>query len=115
VQQRAGSQTISTALTLDAVKKEKQYEMWMEGCRFIDLLRWGEAASKLANNGDSIPTFKDKFATESSGKHEGFVDWSNSNVNQGKEHGFKTGKHELYPFPFSEISINENIVQNPGW
>ncbi|MFA5444529.1 MAG: RagB/SusD family nutrient uptake outer membrane protein [Bacteroidales bacterium] len=115
VQQRAGSQTISTALTLDAVKKEKQFEMWMEGCRFIDLLRWGEAAARLANNGDSIPTFKDKFATESSGKHEGFVDWSDSNVNQGKEHGFKTGKHEFYPFPFSEISINENIVQNPGW
>ena len=115
IQQRAGSQTISSSLTLDAVKKEKQFEMWMEGCRFIDLVRWGEAASKLANNGDSVPSFKDKFATEFSGKHEGFVDWSDADVNCGKEHGFKAGKHELYPFPFSELSINENIVQNPGW
>ena len=61
------------------------------------------------------PSFKDKFATEFSGKHQGFVDWSDANVNQGKEHGFKAGKHELYPFPFSELSINENLVQNPGW
>jgi starch-binding outer membrane protein, SusD/RagB family len=115
IQQRAGSQTISTSLTLEAVKKEKQFEMWMEGCRYIDLVRWGEAASKLASNGDSVPSFKDKFATEFSGKHEGFVDWSDSDVNSGKEHGFKAGKNELYPFPFSELSINENIVQNPGW
>jgi len=115
IQQRAGSQTISSSLTLDAVKKEKQFEMWMEGCRFIDLVRWGEAAGKLANNGDSVPSLKDKFATEFSGKHEGFVDWSDADVNSGKEHGFKAGKHELYPFPFSELSINENIVQNPGW
>lgn len=115
VQQRAGSKTISSSLTLDAVKKEKQYEMWMEGCRFIDLVRWGEAAAKLANNGDSVPSFKDKFATENSGRHEGFVDWSDSDVNKGKEHGFKAGKHEHYPFPYSELSINENLVQNPGW
>ena len=33
----------------------------------------------------------------------------------GKEHGFKTGKHELFPFPDLETSINPNIVQNPGW
>ena len=31
------------------------------------------------------------------------------------EHGFKTGKHELFPFPDLETSINPNIVQNPGW
>jgi hypothetical protein len=29
--------------------------------------------------------------------------------------GFRKGKHELFPFPFSETSVNENIVQNPGW
>ncbi len=115
IQQRAGSKTISSTLTLDAVKLEKQYEMWMEGCRFIDLVRWGEAATKLAKNGDIVPSFKDKFATEFSGRHEGFVDWSDSDVNKGKEHGFKAGKNEYYPFPYSELSINENLVQNPGW
>ena len=33
----------------------------------------------------------------------------------GKEHGFKTGKHKLFPFPDLETSINPNIVQTPGW
>ena len=28
----------------------------------------------------------------------------------GKEHGFKTGKHGLFPFPDLETSINPNIV-----
>ena len=36
--------------------------------------------------------------------------------------GFKTGKHELYPFPYDAILLNpwneetgEGLKQNPGW
>ena len=36
--------------------------------------------------------------------------------------GFKTGKHELYPFPYDVILLNrwneetgEGLKQNPGW
>jgi hypothetical protein len=36
--------------------------------------------------------------------------------------GFKTGKHELYPFPFDVIQLNPwdeekgvGLKQNPGW
>ena len=37
------------------------------------------------------------------------------NKEAGKQTGFQKGKHELFPFPTLETSINPNIVQNPGW
>lgn len=42
VQERAGSDHVSTSLTLDEVKKERNYELWCEGARWIDMKRWGE-------------------------------------------------------------------------
>ena len=30
-------------------------------------------------------------------------------------HGFKTGKHERLPYPATEIRLNSEIVQNPGF
>jgi hypothetical protein len=54
---------------------------------------------------------------ESSDTHEGYVDYSDADwcIKQYPTLGFKVGQHELFPFPFSETSVNENIVQNPGW
>ena len=116
IQRRAGSKHISTSLTMDEVKNEKMIECWLEGLRFLDLVRWGDTA-ELANNGKSYPSFRDKLFTEGAAKHEGFVDYSDEDwcIKLYPNAGFKSGKHELFPFPFSEISVNENIVQNPGW
>ena len=30
-------------------------------------------------------------------------------------YGFKTGKHEHLPYPYTEVMLNENIIQNPGY
>lgn len=38
-------------VSLDAIKKERRAELAGEGFRFLDLVRWGEAASKLADRG----------------------------------------------------------------
>ena len=118
IQNRAGSKTVwgSTAdVTLENVKKEKMIEMWLEGCRFQDLVRWGDTDELMAN-GKSYPNFKDKIM-DGNATHEGYVDYSDADwcVKQYPNLGFKKGQHELFPFPFSETSVNENIVQNPGW
>ena len=118
IQNRAGSKTVwaSTGdVTLENVKKEKMMEMWLEGCRFQDLVRWGDV-QELADNGKSYPNWKDKIM-ESSDTHEGYIDRSDADwcIKQYPTLGFKVGQHELFPFPFSETSVNENIVQNPGW
>ena len=100
VQARAGAPL--TALTLQNVKDEKRFELYLESCRFVDLVRWGDAPKALAGHYESIPEFQD-----------GKVTWNPYNT--GKVHGFQAGKNELYPFPYSELQVNENLVQNPGY
>lgn len=36
------------SVSMDDIKKEKRLELWMEGCRYQDLIRWGDAATVLA-------------------------------------------------------------------
>jgi len=111
IAERAGAPTY-TSLTMDNVKKEKRFELYMEGTRFADLVRWGDAASVLKDQGKCVPSFTDPFV-EGSVPHSAVIDYSDAYYNT--EYGFKTGKNELMPFPFNELNINENLVQNPGW
>jgi len=113
IQRRAGSKHISTSLTLEEVKNEKRFEMWMEGTRFLDLVRWGDAESVLKNQYESLPTFKDLIGRDGRTEHEGYIEWHKYNEN--RVYGFKSNKHELFPYPMLELQMNPNIVQNPGW
>jgi hypothetical protein len=38
-------------VTLDAIKTERRLELAFEGFRFLDLIRWGDAAAVLKNQG----------------------------------------------------------------
>ena len=128
VAERAGAPTYS-ALTMENVKKEKWFELAWEGTRFLDLVRWGDAPKELAyKSHDPTPYLDDEF----------YVDGSKGKKTSGKPHkawikyiddgwaeaggGFKTGKHELYPFPFDVVQLNPwdeekgvGLKQNPGW
>ena len=128
VAERAGAPTYS-ALTMENVKQEKWFELCWEGVRFLDLVRWGDAAKELAfKSHDKTPYLGDEFYIKGSmGKktsglpHKArisFIDdgWAASGG------GFKTGKHELYPFPFDVVQLNPwdeekqvGLKQNPGW
>ncbi|WP_346860848.1 RagB/SusD family nutrient uptake outer membrane protein [uncultured Draconibacterium sp.] len=116
VRERAG---LDDALALDmdneeyGIKAERRAELYYENSRFIDLVRWGDAASVLASVGKVKPTFF------------GYVNGQNS-VPQSKENwrieyaqttgeGFKSGQHELFPIPASDKNSNPNLVQNPNW
>jgi len=41
----------SVPVSMDAIKKERRLELAGEGFRFFDLVRWGDAATKLASKG----------------------------------------------------------------
>ena len=110
IQQRAGSAHISTALTLDEVKNEKSYEMWLEGVRFPDMVRWGDTDG-VVNNGKNIPTSYDAFFTSGEAKHRIYVEYSDPNAGAT---GFVKGKHEYFAFPYAATSINPNLRQNPS-
>ena len=132
IQNRAGSQTVSATLTLDAVKTEKRFEMFLEGCRFPDLVRWSwqdndkTVFNGLINSGKNVPQLYDQFfqATDDKGvSNQPRTTKTDTHViyvvmqqpNQG-EVGFKTGKHEYFPYPGAAVmAINPNMKQNPGW
>lgn len=110
IQRRAGSSHISTTLTLQEVKNEKGYEMWLEAVRFPDMVRWGDTDG-IVNNGKDIPSTMDAFFSKGESKHRIYVEYANPN--KGKV-GFIKGKHEYFPFPFAATSINPNLKQNPS-
>ena len=116
VNERAGSKTPVTKCDMETVKNEKFLEMWLDGTRFQDLVRWGDAAKELADNGKYYPTYYDALSKNGEAKHRGYVDASDADwCAKIYNVGFKAGKHELFPFPFNEMQLNPNIVQNPGY
>lgn len=103
IRERAQAPAVSGDVTMDIIKTESRLELAFDGCRYENLIRWGDAANVLAHKGDKNPKLE----------VDGSVVWET--YTDGMEHGFKTGKHELFPFPAAETSVNGNIKQNPGW
>lgn len=106
VQNRAGAPV--TELSLENVKAEKKFELFMEGTRYVDLVRWGDAENVLKNQGAYVPLFK---GLDAAGNY--IVD-KTTYTNQN--YGFKA-KHKLLPYPEAEIISNQNsnFKQNPEW
>jgi len=111
VQNRAGSKHISSSLTLKEVKNEKRFECFMEGMRYIDLVRWGDAKAVLGEQGKSVPTASTKFdEVDGIPRLSLNLNWRSYN----ETYGFQD-KHEHMPYPYSATSINSNLKQNPGY
>jgi len=126
IQKRAGSKTISDNVDMNVLKKEKSYELWLEGSRWLDLLRWGDTA-RVKQAGQDVPKLFDaKFrAPKSTDQGIKWLDNDNTQrfytvstheaIDAKYTVGFKEGKHEFFPFPISVMDKNPNMVQNPGW
>ena len=95
-----------TAVTMDDLKIEKRLELCFEGTRFMDLVRWGDAATVLKDKGKNIGVFTCNADGSTTWNPKGFT---------YETGGFKTGRHELYPFPRTETLVNTLLTQNPGW
>ena len=137
IQERAGSKTISGTVDLVTLKKEKSFELWFEGCRYQDLLRWSkldndsytqEGMTHLKNQGKAVPHLYDKlFVSPSAECGENLV-WqygseSNSrffiaHTHEAQDAGFEVGwqeKHRLFPYPTTVLDNNPALRQNEGW
>jgi len=71
----------------ERIRQERRVELALEGLRWSDIKRWKTAETY-------IPTLVDQ---------------------GGQRRVFDKSKHYLMPFPQSEIDINKNLVQNPGY
>jgi len=97
------------SVTLTDIKKEKRLELYKEGSRYIDLLRWEKlndqdgitASNILGEQGHYLPNFDGVTVN-----NQAFV---------LTQFGWKKGKHELMPIPVAELNANPHLTQNPGW
>ena len=130
IQERAGSKTISQTVDMDVLKREKSYELWLEGCRWFDVMRWKDtkAIERLKNVGSDCPHLFDKVfrapkaddrkvtwehGTEANSRF--YTVSTSAAKDAGFEVGFKEGKHEFFPYPQTVKDKNPNLEQNPGW
>ena len=119
---------------LEEVRRERTIELYMEGFRFDDLKRWGIAEEALNASRCGMVVGGDGYDTEfktsegaATGRYapETFV-WGEEKVQTGegllncvvisssKNHSFAK-KHYLWPIPQTQIDLNPNLKQNPGY
>ena len=117
VQQRSGSGKISSKLTFQDVMDEKQYELWFEGARFQDLVRWSKQGKvnldQIFNKSgfhDRIPIVTDDFFTKGASEHKLSVSYQKAHYSP-----FEVGKHEYFPFPRDKKVGNPNLQDVLGW
>ena len=127
IQERVGSAHVSKTLTLDDVKKEKKFELWLEMCRWPDMVRWGDLDGAKAAGSDVTVLYDKLFRAPQSGDNN--VIWENGSEansrfytvstheakDRGMDVGFKAGKHETFPFPDISMRQNPDLHQLPGW
>ena len=141
IQERAGSKTVTSGNpTIDDLKKEKSFELWFEGCRYQDIMRWSkvdndaydqEAIGHMKVQGKHIPHLVDKVFRDPSKYNDEDRVWQHSSdgsdpedrfylyhTHEAQDAGYQVGwqeKHRLFPYPQQVMEMNPNIVQNPGW
>jgi len=87
VRARVGMPPKSAPITPEMIMNEREYELALEGHRFLDLIRW---------------SYDPQFAID-------WVEIFDSNI-------FTVGKNEYLPIPQFEIDVNQGgLEQNPGW
>ena len=100
---RSRAKLASKVATLDAIKLESRLELFQEGQRWPNLVRWGDAATVLKDHGKVMMGYD-----VDSGK--AIVEYEDAS-----SPGFVAGKHEVLPLPDRAVTLNDNLIQNQGY
>ena len=126
VHDRSGAKAFDGTVDLNAIKKEKKFELWLEMCRWPDQVRWGDfEKSKLA--GTNVPVLYDKLTRAPQGSDEDVI-WENGTEadsrfytvkthfakDYGQSVGYEAGM-EYFPFPYVSETQNPTLNQFPYW
>jgi hypothetical protein len=102
---------------LQEIRRERVVELFGEGNRLYDLMRW--RAHNLFVGTRPIGT---TYTTEIEAEYpnlevnsEGYLDPLVNVLESGSGFGFNPDRDYLLPLPIDELTINENLTQNPGW
>ena len=128
IQERAGSKTISSEVNLQVLQDEKEYELWFEGCRWFDIVRWGIAKQCYDKVLDNIPYQWDEFwetvgkdadgkpvVTATTKPHKLRYEIKHPFAEVNIKLQFVAGKHEYWPIPQTVLEVNDQMHQTRGW
>ena len=78
----------------------------------------GQAVPRLFDKSTRTPQAEDENLTWENGTEADsrfYTTTSHGAIDSGAQVGYVAGKHNLFPYPASELEKNPNLVQNPGW
>lgn len=106
IRQRAGLKK-ATVLTKELVRRERRVELAFEGLRYFDIQRWdlGPVVMNGAYYGSRLGTVDTQ---------TGNVTWSDGYI-LVENRTFYPARKYLLPIPQSELDVNPNMTQNPGY
>jgi len=106
---------------INEIRRERRIELALEGFRLDDLLRWAAADEIIQGKrwkgarfimGISFPQIEDLIA-DLPVDEDNYIDRYITYIPNG--FGFDETRDYLYPLPTTELSLNENLEQNPNW
>ncbi len=103
---------------LQEVRRERTVELYGEGFRFHDLMRW--RAHEYFVGRRFIGTYYTDELKAIDGNmpanEDGYLDpLMNILTGPNNGYGFEADRDYLLPIPTNELSLNPNLTQNPGW
>lgn len=105
---------------MNEIRRERRIELALEGFRHDDLMRWAAADEIIQGarwkgakfvEGESFPEIEDQI----SGIPVDENNYIDRYQNSMSGFGFDESRDYLFPIPTNEISLNDNLTQNPGW
>lgn len=99
---------------INEIRRERKVELALEELRYQDIARWAAADELIVGKkplGATGNQFANSFSYSITSK--GFIDPLGNALPSGWQ--FKTGRDYLYPIKETELVLNPNLGQNPGW
>lgn len=93
------------------IRRERTIELYLEGFRRDDLIRWKTAEVEMPKPIEGITWTGTAYETYWSGIKNNVV---NGNYRLESSRVWQ-GKHYLLPLPSQQLQLNTNLVQNTGW
>ncbi len=103
---------------INEIRRERRVELMCEGFRFDDLCRWRAMNTIIGKRPLGARFVASHYPTLTPGVNvlvdaNGYIDPYKTALLNGNQ--FKENRDYLLPVPRLEITINNAIVQNPGW
>src|SRR5699024_8760801 len=106
---------------INEIRRERRIELALEGFRYDDLMRWAAGEEIIQGErwkgarfilGESFPAIEDQIIDIPVDENR-YIDRYQNTISNGFQ--FNEMRDYLYPIPTNELTLNENLEQNPGW